>query len=534
MTAGVEDSVTARNRLARERAVATMEAVKPSPTTLVRYLSRGRVAVIGGMEAAEFAPRLTERLQPLVILTEGAEEPSVPQVPLGGRSLVLEGHLGDFTLRLGEPGTPGHERIRVDLVLDLQPEPLLEMPLPPTGYLAATLDEASLAWAQRQLEALVGTFEKPLYLDYQADLCAHARAGQVVCTRCIDACPAEAIRPGDESVVVDPDRCQGGGICATACPSGALRYRWPESGDALEQVKALLEGYRQAGGEDPVLVLHTEEMGDPVRELPPNHLPYEVEELASRGLEFWFGALAYGAGQVWLWSSQPLPGRVEKALERELTTARAILEALGFDPEVVTRRGGPARMPPISPAIHAPLGDKRQLFYLDLDHLHDQAERPRPMAVLEAGAPFGSASVDGERCTLCKACVGACPGNALQDVADEPAIRFLEANCLQCGTCTRLCPEDAISISPRLLLDPEQRNRVRTLHREEPFLCVSCSKPFATHSVVLRMQKALRGHWMFSDEAARRRLQMCDHCRVVDIARDPEAMARAGGLGMDH
>jgi len=527
-------SVTARNHLARKQAIAAMQNVKPSPTTVVRYLSRGRVAVIGGREAVKFARGLERPLRPLVILTGGAEEPGVSQVLLEGRSLELEGHLGDFTLSLGGSEAAGSQQIRVDLVLDLQPRPLLDMPLPPPGYLAAMPDEPSLAAARSRLEALVGVFEKPRYIDYEADLCIHSHAGQVSCTRCIDSCPAEAIRLGKGGVVVDHDRCQGGGICAVACPSGALRYRWPESGDALEQVKILINTYREAGGKDPVLVLCTRETRESVRSLPSNHLPYEVDELAGCGLEFWFGALAYGARQVWLHSPRPQPERVERALERELATAHAILKALGFDPGVLTRQGGTTRMPPISPATHASIGDKRQLFYLALDHLHEKAERARPLAVLDAGAPFGTAFVDGERCTLCKACVGACPGNALQDVVDKPAIRFLEANCLQCGTCTRLCPEDAISISPRLLLDRARRDRVRTLHLEEPFSCISCGRPFATRSMVLRMQEALRGHWMFSDDRSRRRLQMCDNCRLDDIARDGEAMAQAGGLGMGH
>ena len=90
--------------------------------------------------------------------------------------------------------------------------------------------------------------------------------------------------------------------------------------------------------------------------------------------------------------------------------------------------------------------------------------------------------------------------------------------------CTQTCPEDAISISPRLLFDREERLRERILHEEEPFCCISCEKPFATRSVIDTMMQRLQGHWMFQDERARQRLMMCEDCRVIDAVQDPEAM----------
>ena len=534
-----DEATAARNRLAREKALDAMSRVKPAATPVVRYLSQGRVVVIGGMEALEFAPRLQGPLKPVVLLVAGVEEPGVTTIPLGGRRLSIEGHLGDFTLRLGEKGRPGYEQLRADLVLDLQPEPHFGMPLPPPGYLVASPDEPSLSAAALQLEALVGTFEKPHFVGYDPSLCAHQRAGQVACTRCIDACPAEAITSIAEAVEVDADRCQGGGACATVCPSGAMRYDWPGVEDALQQVKTLLESYRDAGGTEPVLVLLTE-AGESETPLPPNHLPYRIEELAGRGLEFWFGALGYGARSVLLLQEAPLPARVARALEQQLEVGRRILEALGYPDDALRLAipedmpGEMPGMPPIEPARFAPVGEKRQLFFTALDHLYRHAERSRPLASLEAGAPFGIAQIDAARCTLCNACVGACPGNALQLLEGGPGIGFLEANCLQCGMCTRTCPEDAIAITPRLLFDRDKRNRVRRLHSEEPFHCISCGKAFATASVIERMQQALQGHWMFQDERARNRLKMCDECRVVDIAADATAMEQASGIRLNH
>ncbi len=115
------------------------------------------------------------------------------------------------------------------------------------------------------------------------------------------------------------------------------------------------------------------------------------------------------------------------------------------------------------------------------------------------------------------ACVSVCPASALSDGVDKPQLGFIEANCVQCGLCDVACPENAITLLPRLLLDRDKRMTRRVLNEEEPFHCVVCGKPFATMSVIERMQDKLRGHWMFQDADARRRLQMCQDCRVKDM-----------------
>ena len=145
---------------------------------------------------------------------------------------------------------------------------------------------------------------------------------------------------------------------------------------------------------------------------------------------------------------------------------------------------------------------------------------------MPATAPFGEAIIDAEKCTLCMACVGACPGRALQDGSNRevPEVFFIESNCLQCGACVQTCPEDAISLAPRLLFDREARNRSRALNSDTPFACITCGKPFAPTSVIAKMQDKLKDHYMFSSERALERLKMCEDCRVVDVMQDPEAM----------
>jgi ferredoxin len=82
--------------------------------------------------------------------------------------------------------------------------------------------------------------------------------------------------------------------------------------------------------------------------------------------------------------------------------------------------------------------------------------------------------------------------------------------------CVNTCPENAISLTPRLLLGAAAKQEA-VLHRSEPFHCVRCNKPFGTKQVVDNMLLKLSGHSMFAEGPALRRLQMCADCRVIDM-----------------
>jgi ferredoxin len=124
--------------------------------------------------------------------------------------------------------------------------------------------------------------------------------------------------------------------------------------------------------------------------------------------------------------------------------------------------------------------------------------------------------VNKQTCTLCKACIGACPEAALLDSPETPQLRFIERNCVQCGLCADTCPEDAIALVPRLLLGAQAKEAV-VLNEADPFNCVRCAKPFGTRQMVDNMLGKLGGHSMFAGGNALRRLQMCADCRVVDM-----------------
>ena len=206
---------------AREAALATFESVKTTPTSLINYQSNGRVIVFGDKNALKRCDEFAEALQLTRICMDAKPGAgNSPIVALNQREINIGGYLGNFVVSLVD-SQGVIETLQADIILDLNPEPLITLDIPPPGYLhESPADRDSTALEDRLIE-MTGEFEKPKYFTYNASICAHGVNGKTVCTNCIDACPAGAISSLIETIEVDPHLCQGGGTCATGCLSGA-------------------------------------------------------------------------------------------------------------------------------------------------------------------------------------------------------------------------------------------------------------------------------------------------------------------------
>src|SRR5262245_56482303 len=416
---------------------------------------------------------------------------------------------------------------RFDLVLDLSRAPLLRAHELPQGYFAPGDDPLEQALAAQKLVALVGEFEKPRFFAYKSKICAHSRSGREGCNQCIDVCSSGAIRADGDHVQVEPHLCAGCGGCATVCPSGAMSYAYPKVPDMGLRLKTALSIYREAGGRDACVLFHDAregraqvlELARRGRGLPARVIPLECFHAASIGMDLMLGALAYGASQVLVLSTDKVADGYGAALKRQMGYAQAIVTGLGYagthfrlitdssevwelQPAATVAKAGAFNLSP----------DKRTTLDFAIDHL--AKDRKVQEIRLAAGAPFGALAVNKAACTLCKACIGACPESALLDSPETPTLRFIERNCVQCGLCADTCPEDAIQLVPRLLLGPQAKEPV-VLNEAQPFNCVRCGKPFGTRQMVDNMLGKLSGHSMFAGGV--RRLQMCADCRVVDM-----------------
>ena len=439
---------------------------------------------------------------------------------------------------------------RFDLVLDLQAPgwyarttPRLH---PPLGYFAPGADSAAQAHAALECRDLIGEFEKPRYVDVEAGLCAHARSGVVACTRCIDVCSTQAISAEGDRVRVEAHVCIGCGACATTCPSGAMRYAAPTMPELSARLQAMTSAWWRAGGDAPVLLVHDEsaralilELGaaaraGALRGLPANVLPVEITHVASFGLEAMLAAIAHGAAQVVMLTTEATALDYRSTLEEQIGIANAIVRGIGFAREgvalghardVVALEGLASAAAGLGPLVTgsavALQARKRSSLGLIIGDLHRRSPRAQEPAFdieLAAGAPFGGMLVDAAKCTLCMSCVGACPAQALATGAEEPLLRFFESNCIQCGLCVNTCPEQAIRLQPRLRIGVN-RTSSEVVARSQAYACVRCGKPFGAARLIETMVARLETHSMFADNAER--LRMCADCRVI------ETMSRA-------
>jgi ferredoxin len=536
-------------------ALAAAAAVPMPEVSFVQLESSGVILVYGRDERAiEAANQLKDHLDVTVLVTQPDDltPPRVSDFPVvKGTIRMAKGHLGAFEIVVDDYAAPlpssrsalvfGPARngavSRCEILLDLSGGP----PLFPAaelrdGYLRADpRDRAAVLASVLHARDLVGRFDKPRYVTFTAELCAHSRSNIVGCRRCLDLCPTSAIAPAGNYVAIDEKICAGCGQCAAACPTGAASYGLPPAEALMRKLRTMLMVYRETGGEWPIILFHDDDHGGALIDalarhgdgLPANILPFALNEVTQIGLEAIAAAFAYGSTAVRV-ILRARPRHDVRGLRDTIALGGTILAGLGFsgkplalietdDPFALgvalrTIEPGNVASPPAS---FLPAGGKRDALRFALHELHRAAPAPTDIIALPAGAPFGAVEIDVAGCTLCLSCVSACPTGALSDDPDRPLLRFAEAACVQCGLCKATCPEKVISLVPRLAFD----TATCVLKQEEPYPCSRCGKPFGVRSTIERVLAKLEGaHWMYQGSSPRLDLiKMCDDCRVATV-----------------
>jgi ferredoxin len=536
---------------------AAAEALPAVP--MVKMESEGVILIYGCDERAVEAGNLLKSQLDVTVLVkppakiEPARRTEFPVVR--GTIQTATGHLGAFEVMVDDFAQPSPSsrgelsylgsrngaKSQCDIVLDVSGgSPLFPAAELRDGYLRADpKDEAAVLKAVLKARDLVGTFEKPRYVTYDDDLCAHSRSRIVGCNRCLELCPTGAITPDGNHVAIDAQICAGCGQCAAACPTGAAAYALPSADALMRKLRTLLTTYRDAGGKHAIVLFHDEDHGAALIDalarhgdgLPANVLPLAVNEVTQVGLENVAAAFAYGCVAV-RFLLRARPKHDVAGLAQTIALSDPILVGLGFgtnrvatietdDPDMLggALRSIPAMQAAPRPSDFLPTGAKRGVLRFALRELHRMAPHQVDVVPLPPRAPFGMVQVNVEGCTLCLSCVSACPTGALTDDAERPLLRFTEDACVQCGLCQATCPEKVITLKPQLDFRAATSSP-HVLKEEQPFCCIRCGKPFGVKSTIERVAAKLEGkHWMYKDAPSRLDvIKMCDDCRVAVVS----------------
>lgn len=156
--------------------------------------------------------------------------------------------------------------------------------------------------------------------------------------------------------------------------------------------------------------------------------------------------------------------------------------------------------------------NRRQQLGKALEGLMLRSGQEMRLPVETGPISFSRVICDSEKCTHCMACLNDCQINALIADKDQMALNHLGIMCVGCGICVRVCPEDALSLSPDVSITSSFFTPL-TLAEAEPMKCKKCDKVFGTKKSFDRVMEILQN----KETVDTSHFEYCETCRVVNL-----------------
>lgn len=316
---------------------------------------------------------------------------------------------------------------------------------------------------------------QPILIDHQA--CLAARHKRAACRACVLLCPVHALSVEDGKLEVDASACTRCGLCAGACPTGALSVRGVDEPTVLKAGSVHCSKADGSGAQVPCLGYltadHLLEMGLRQESLDLVSgdcatCPWQTGGAkAAEAVNVAQGALtALGSAHSIRLVRQSGDQAAGRSLSRRdllnLWRSESIQVAKQFVPE---RTINHAKLPAKVPARRS-----RWLRQVEVGNLPQEQ-------VMPAGPWKGR--VVSEACNGCSICVSFCPTGAFSK-GEENGEWFLlhqPAACVSCDTCVQLCPTRAVGEEP-IPASVMASGEVREVTRLTKLRCRTCRKEF--------------------------------------------------------